>query len=226
MRLFSDRDVFLSSGSFAASENLFASLSTGEPSLGQKTAMSKLLRDYLESERGRATRLADAVGISRSYLSDLSTGKKVASVKVLRDISRETGIALPDLMGQSGLSEGAVSAFDPGQKANEIGSLAATVAPGLRRPTYMICSSANRDAGVMAGDLLIIEQGFDAAKLRDGDLVIGRFQDGDDAVSVICTVASPWLIGAGSQLLGKIGVEAGVVGQVKGVLRGAGLTNL
>lgn len=48
------------------------------------------LKTYIQADRGRASRLADKLGISRSYLSQLASGKAPLSAKRCVAIERET----------------------------------------------------------------------------------------------------------------------------------------
>lgn len=48
------------------------------------------LKTYIQADRGRASRLADKLGISRSYLSQLASGKAPLSAARCVAIERET----------------------------------------------------------------------------------------------------------------------------------------
>lgn len=60
--------------------------------------MSQALHKYLDLRRGRATELADEIGISRSYLSNIASGKKIPAPEKLLLLSQATGIPVTALI--------------------------------------------------------------------------------------------------------------------------------
>jgi DNA-binding transcriptional regulator YdaS (Cro superfamily) len=48
------------------------------------------LKSFIQADRGRASRLAEKLGISRSYLSQLASGTSAISPERCVDIERET----------------------------------------------------------------------------------------------------------------------------------------
>jgi transcriptional regulator with XRE-family HTH domain len=187
--------------------------------------MSNALRKHLDSNRGRAAQLADEIGISRSYLSDLSHGKKTASLAVLQKIAAATAIPISELLGEQGFSEGSVAAYDPGPKANSLRDAIATLLPDIRHPTWYVASGPSRDFGVLAGDMVVLEAMFDPAKVANDALVVAQIVDPIGlATTMLCRFAAPWLIGVGGRIAGKIEVNASIVGIVRLVVRGQELT--
>lgn len=49
------------------------------------------LKAYIQSERGKATALADALGIPLSYLSQMASGNRAITAERASDIERFTG---------------------------------------------------------------------------------------------------------------------------------------
>jgi transcriptional regulator with XRE-family HTH domain len=205
---------------FTIRELYAARLSTAQSPTAYKPAMSDALRSYVAAERGRAARLADALDISRSYMSDLASGKKMASVPLLRRISQATGVSIGDLMGQQGMSEGAAEPYLPGPKDNRLRDLTATLFPGMRHASYYIASSANTAFGILPGDMMVTEASFSTDKIDHGKLVVSRISDDTGSVqTVIGRVAAPWIIDANGHIAGEIGVTASIVGLIHIVLR-------
>lgn len=60
--------------------------------------MSRILTRYLAAKRGRATKVADAVGISRGYLSNIASGLKTPATDKLVALSLATGIPIGALI--------------------------------------------------------------------------------------------------------------------------------
>lgn len=67
--------------------------------------MSKALRTYLRAERGRAARIAETVGISQPYLSDIANGKKVPAAEKLVALSQATGIPVDALLSEEAATQ-------------------------------------------------------------------------------------------------------------------------
>lgn len=54
------------------------------------------LHDYLsKQERGALTQLANQIGTSKSYLSEIANGKAVPSAKLAKQLDRATGGQVP-----------------------------------------------------------------------------------------------------------------------------------
>lgn len=205
---------------FTSRELSAARLSTGQSPAAYKTDMSNALRSFLAAERGRAARLADELEISRSYMSDLANGKKVASVPLLRRISQATGMSVGDLMGQHGFSEGAAEPYLPGPKDNRLRDLVATLFPGMRHTSFYIATSASAAFGILPGDMLVTESSFQTDLIDRGKLVVSRIADSNGSVvTVIGRVAAPWIIDASGHIAGEIGVTASIAGMIQIVLR-------
>jgi transcriptional regulator with XRE-family HTH domain len=182
--------------------------------------MTNALKSYLAVERGRAARLADQLGIARSYISDLANGKKIASVGLLQRVASLTGLPLPALLGQDGFAEGAVAPYDPGTRSNRLTDIAASLAPNLRHPSFFVAASANHDFGILQGDFIVIDAKFDAHRIAQGTLVIAQIA-GDDGEGRTLTarLAAPWLISNGGTIAGEVGRNAAIVGIVRVVIR-------
>lgn len=208
---------------FADRELSAAGLSTHPSLQAYKRRMSEALRTYLEVERGRATRLADDVGISRSYVSDLANGKKTGSVPLLRRIAQATGIPAADLMGdQPGMSEGEAEPYQPGPKANRLRDVVATLFPGMRHPSYFTATAEHLSFGILAGDLLVTEASFNPEKVDPARLVVASLSDdAGTGKTVIARVARPWLVDSAGRICGEIDASAAILGVIQVVLRSA-----
>lgn len=58
------------------------------------------LSDYLAAERGRAKRLAAALGVTRAYVYQLSTGRRPVNLQRAIEIQNATGgeVSVPELL--------------------------------------------------------------------------------------------------------------------------------
>jgi len=185
--------------------------------------MSDALKSYLDAERGRGARLADDLGISRSYVSDLANGKKEASAPLLRRIALATGIPVGDLMGaQPGMAEGEATPYIPGPKANRLRDLVGTMFPGMRHPSYFTATHEHLAFGILRGDLLVAEASFNADRVEPSKLVIANLaQEPGDEKTVIARVARPWLVDSSGRVCGELDVSAAILGVIQIVMRSA-----
>lgn len=208
---------------FALRERSADRLSTIGLPQAYKAKMSQTLKAYFDAERGRQSRLADALAVSRSYLSDVANGKKEGSVDLLRRIAELTGLDMNDLVGrQPGMSEGDATPYQPGPRANRLRDMVAMLFPGVRNVTYYIASTDHPAFGIMNGDLLVLETSFTPDKIEQGKLVLGRASvDDSTSHTVIGRLARPWLIDGNGRISGEIGVDVGLVGLVQVVVRSA-----
>lgn len=208
---------------FTTRERVADSLSTPASPQAYKPGMSHSLKAYFDAERGRQARLADALEVSRSYISDVASGKKPGSVDLLRRIAELTGLDMNDLVGrQPGMSDGDATPYQPGPRANRLRDMVAMLFPGIRNVEYYIASTDHPALGVLAGDLLVLEASFTPEKVEPGKLVLGRAAIEDrTSHTVIGRAAHPWLIDGTGRISGQIGVDIGIVGLVQVVLRSA-----
>jgi transcriptional regulator with XRE-family HTH domain len=186
--------------------------------------MSSALKSYLDAERGRATRLAETLDISRGYLSELAAGKKVAALPVYRRIAEETGIPLGTLLGATGFAEGTVLPVLVPRGDNRLLDLAHQMAPQLRKPAFLRLATDAHAFGLCAGDLIVIDLAPPAGRIPPGALVVAQITDDrGEATTLVGRLAAPWLIGPGGTVLGRQDDTAAVMGTVEAVLRGAGV---
>lgn len=189
--------------------------------------MMNALKTYLDAERGRATKLAETLEISRGYLSELASGKKVATLPVYRRIAEETGIPLGTLLGATGFAEGAAMPIAVAAGDNRLLDLAHQMAPHLQKPSFLRLATDARDFGLCSGDLIVIDLLTKADRLPTGALVVAQVTDErGEASTVVGRLAPPWIIGAGGVVRGRNEDTASVMGTVEAVLRGAGIDAL
>jgi transcriptional regulator with XRE-family HTH domain len=189
--------------------------------------MSSALKTYLDAERGRATRLAETLDISRGYLSELAAGKKVAALPVYRRIADETGIPLATLLGATGFAEGAAMPVFVPRGDNRLIDLAHQIAPHLRKPSFLRLATDARDFGLCAGDLIVIDLLAPAGRIPAGTLVVAQIADDrGEATTIVGRLAPPWIMGASGAVIGQQDDTASVMGTVDAVLRGAGIESI
>lgn len=198
-------------------------------------AMDNALKHWADQQRGRAAKLADDLGVSRPYISDIVNGKKSGSVEIMRKIADYTGIAAADLIGATtpeaattpGLSEPALVPFSPA--TGQTAAFRATIRslyPQARTPGQLIAHGAQPAFGVLHGDLLIFEQQFKPEDLTSDHLVIAQvLSEAGTATTTLGRLARPWIIGHDTTVRGAEGTDASVVGIVLGILRGTSFTN-
>lgn len=183
--------------------------------------MKSALKDYLDEERGRATRLADELNVARSYVSDLANGKKRGSVDILRRISELTGISFALLAGATtgdSLHDEATPFIPP------------PVPPGATLDAYLAPNSQHRLTwrstvgapifGILAGDLLVIDM---RRAPQSGELVLASIIDNNEAETRIARYAPPWLITADPREPPIDAAFARIQGPIIAVARGAAL---
>ncbi|WP_154664577.1 helix-turn-helix domain-containing protein [Gemmobacter nectariphilus] len=197
--------------------------------------MSQALRDWVSAERGRAARMADELGLSRPYVSNLVNGSKPGSVDVWRRISEYTGIPASELIGGAetdepepqGFSEPQLTAFHPptGQTAH-LRTAVRALFPDAKNPTVLIARGHQPTFGVLDRDLIIYEQKFDHGAIPANGLVIAQIlSDAGTARTTIGRLAAPWIIGHDATVRGTDGLDASILGVVLGVLRGTAMTS-
>ena len=221
--MFSHSDFPQSIAIFAMRELSAPGLSTDRSGVAYNGGMSRALKSYLDAERGRASRLADDLGVSRSYISDLANGKKDGSVVLFRRIAQVTGIAVADLMGdQRGMSEGDATPYVPATKSNQMRDMVGMLALGTRHPSYFTAKTEHQSFGILPGDLLIAEASFNAEKIEPERLVIAdvahNFGEGK---TIIARIARPWLIDSSGRICGELAITAGILGVIQIVVRSA-----
>ena len=187
----------------------------------------KALKQYLKKHgHGSGARLAEAVGINPSSLSNIASGRHNPSYDTLVKIARHTGIALSDLtdVPQRGLAEGTVEPFSPRPEQNDLPDMMARLAPDARHRQVYIARSSAPAFGVMAGDLLVIEPSFDPASIPLNAIVVAQIEDASgQAHTTLCRALPPHLADPTGFSIGRIGANAAVVGVVQATARGPGL---
>ncbi len=219
--MFSHSDICSVKEKFTNGECSLAGYRPGSGSRDTGSAMNRALKTYLDSERGRASRLADALNVSRSYVSDLANGKKPGSIDVMRRIAELTGIPAADLLDTAtpgGLSDEATryepAPIKPGN------SLDAYLAPNIRhRATFRVNKSAPW-LGIHAGDVLVIDM-RNAPRL--GDVVLASVLTGNDAETRVLRYLPPHLVSGDPSESPIPEAAARVQGPVVALARGPGL---
>lgn len=183
--------------------------------------MSSKLKLYLQAEHGRARRLAESLGVTESHISNVASGKKAASAKLLRGIAELTGIGAGELVGAEmpqGLADQATPytarPFQVGQ------TLDAYLAPKTRHRATFVASVAAPWLGILKGDILVIDMRNPA---RAGDTVLAAVMDGDFRETRILRYIPPFLSsGAPTEpLIAETDVR--IQGAIVALARGPGL---
>lgn len=208
---------------FTIREPFAASLSTGAAGRTYKPGMSQTLKSYFEAERGRQTRLAEALGVSRGYLSDIANGKKEGSVDTLRRIADLTGLDMNDLVGRPpGLAEGQATPYTPGPRTNRMRDMVGMLFPSLRNPSYYIATVDQPAFGILHGDLLVLETSFAPEKIEPGKLIVAQaVGDNAEGQTMVSRLAQPWLIDGTGNISAEVEVTAAIVGLIQIVVRSA-----
>lgn len=183
--------------------------------------MNETLKSYLKGERGRAVRLAEALGVSESHVSNMAAGKKGTTPAMLRRIAEITGLDAADLLGaapRDALHDEAAP-WTPPPVARDA-TLDGYLAPAIPRRQTFVARTGALWLGVLAGDLLVIDV---KAAPRTGQTVLANVLDGDTGETRILRYAPPVLLD-GDPTHAPIPLDqAFVVGPVVALARGPGL---
>jgi SOS-response transcriptional repressor LexA len=196
-----------------------------------KLALGPLLKKVGMSQ----TALADAIGVNKSFISDIVAGKKRPSLATLHKIVAVLEVSpaalydaddLPEETVSQGFSESEAVPFSPA-RVNDMASLLRAVAPDVRRPEVFQARKSCTGFGIMKGDALIVDM---QGQATDGDVVLATFvDDAGVAATLLRRWVAPWLISddpADPPLrLDPASQMVAILGAVRGSLRGAGVAS-
>lgn len=180
--------------------------------------MSDALKNYLGAGRGRATKLANDLGLSRSYVSDLANGKKRGSVETMRRVAEITGIDAANLLGAAMPDElhDQATPYTPAPVARDT-TIDAVIAPNVRQRQTFIVETPAPALHILTGDVIII----DMRNLgQSGDIVLAAILDGDFRETRILRYLPPHLV-SGDPAEPPIPESAArIQGKIVGLVRG------
>ncbi len=168
-----------------------------------KSPMSLNLKNLLDEKGVSQTTLAQALGASRGYVSEIVSGKKQPSLEMLERIAAELNVSTGDLFANNraqGFEEPSVRAFvakSPSAKRH-VAALTRALAPHARHPILHEITQCCPAAMLMKGDLLIADAHPDPT---DGDLVVVQVQDTESGE--VETDLATWHRGAVIPLYGR-----------------------
>lgn len=183
--------------------------------------LSPALRLWLRAKRGRATKLAEAAGLSDGFISMLADGQRGASMATIRLIADHTGLSIAALLGEPpGLAEPHAVPFAGPDNGNRLRATAETVAPGCRHPQWLRMQGDSPDFGLRSGDMIVFEASFDESEITAGTEIVAQVTDETgSARTLVCRVATPWLIGERGRIVGQLGANANAYGILRGIAR-------
>lgn len=171
--------------------------------------------------------LADRIGVSRGFLSEIVSGKKRPSLETLDRMAEELGVSPGDLYEHDvpGLAEPAAQ-WRGGVKPYGRRGLAAAlsvIAPDARRPEPWLLSGDRPGFALRSGDLLVVDMNGAA---EPGDIVITTDADPEtgEAVTDVSRWLDPWLESdMPSERPRRMTADGrtAILGVVRGSLRGA-----
>lgn len=158
--------------------------------------MKMHLAPFLKRAGLSQTALAAAVGISRGYMSELTSGKKAPSIAVLNDIARVLGVDPGALIQDDDPRPGMAEAPQrysyepdvlslPGPNTVEM----AAVAPDAKHPSWWVAQRGAPGFGILPGDRIVVDLG---AAPAPGDLVLATPAD-PESITLLRRWAGPWL---------------------------------
>lgn len=127
--------------------------------------------------------LADALGVSKGYVSELVSGKKNPSTPMLRRIADALNATVDDILTEGPVSDAAGPAgfsepqaeLSPAPESPSLRQLVKLLAPGSAHVQAYRAGRAFPAFAILPGDLLLIGT---PPTVRDGDLVIATLSNG------------------------------------------------
>lgn len=183
------------------------------------------IKRHLTNRHGELKALADAVGLSPDKITKILKGERqIKAHEALRIAAffrqDETGLAEGDTAYQHQAS--------PVNTSSLVQNVAAALCPSLRQPEAYRVRMAAPGAGLMTGDLLVVELGMTASP---GDLVIATIADAarDIQTTLIRRYWPPLIVPVASEdpypaLQALADQTAAIVASVKAVARGGVLS--
>lgn len=182
----------------------------------------------LKAARMTQGALADAIGKSHGFLSEVLSGKKNPSVETLSAIAAALGVPVSDIIvgssdtapdGRSGMSESMAEPFRPAETTPIRVAVDALSRNRRRAETYRV-RVGDLALALCAGDVLILDMGASPAP---GSLVVATIADAATgaATTVVRKWLPGWLIGGTSEATSMQAPEhsVAVLGVVGAVIR-------
>ncbi|MFN6976789.1 MAG: helix-turn-helix domain-containing protein [Gemmobacter sp.] len=199
------------------------------------TPMELDLKSAIARRNISQTHLADLIGVNKSYISDLVSGKKAPSFGVLSDLVEALDAEpsellrrkrrhryLPAPSGPPGFAEGAATRFAPDLASNRLSALIDLVVPGLPNVIAWTVDTPSAGLGLVAGDVVLVESPLRPGSLAAGDIVVASVAGKQgDAVSVFARYLPPWIVNGSGASVGSLDTDTAILGRQLAVLRGA-----
>lgn len=183
------------------------------------------IAQHLKAARMTQGALADAIGKSHGFLSEILSGKKNPSVETLQAMADALGVPVSaiiaggdDTQPPTGLAEAQAEPFRAAQ-SSPIREAIAALSRAIRRPDTYRVRNADAALALCAGDVLIIALGATPAP---GALVIATIAnlDSGEAATIVRRYVPGWLFGAGQPMaIEDKQNSVGVLGTVVSVIR-------
>lgn len=149
--------------------------------LGDKRLLMKKLSQVMRAQGMSQTALADAIGVNKSYISEIASGKKRPSYDVLLRLLEELRVDPNTLLGTDtpnaqqtqlqGLHEPETAVFEWPAKARLTLS---QLAPSAKTPAAYQVNRHMPSLGYLPGDIVIIDLG---SRSQNGDVVLANQVD-------------------------------------------------
>jgi len=129
------------------------------------------IRARLTGRHGELKALADAVGLEPDKITKILKGARAVKAQ---EAPRIAAFFHPEMPGFSDGEPAFLHQAQPINASAQVQAVAATLCPRLRKPEAYRVKQAAPAAGLLAGDILVVELGMTA---RPGDLVITTIAD-------------------------------------------------
>lgn len=180
--------------------------------------------------------LANRIGVSKGFVSEMISGKKRPSTETLQSIALALDVSISELyeqrgtftydarseIGQSGFSEAKPAEFT-GRKNLLSEAASNLISPDIRHQTHYVATKAMLGFGILAGDILVVELQHRA---ETGDLVIAKIADPETSTSttVVRRLYGNILASSDNEAppidLSQNDQNAAVLGTIEGLIRG------
>lgn len=184
--------------------------------------MTTALKKWMDDERGRQARLAEATGLTPGYLSLVANGQKVPRLQTAQLIAQHTGLTANAVMGigGEGFSEGVAAPYALPTTSNALATLIQLLAPHAHRPSAWVLDQGIPALSLRQGDVVIVELPKSDADIRPGQVVVANvLTPTGEARTRFALAAPPWLILGQDEPPARIGTDAAVLGVQLAVVR-------
>lgn len=180
--------------------------------------------------------LANRIGVSKGFVSEMISGKKRPSTDTLEAIALALGVGVSDLYedrgsftyeltpdgGHAGLSEARPAEFI-GRKNILSDAITNLISPDIRHQMHYVATKSLFSFAIQAGDILVVELQH---KAKTGDLVIATIADPqtDTSKTVVRRLYGTVLAPSDTQTppvdLSENDQSAAILGTIEGLIRG------